>query len=85
MKIHIILIINLFYDDDDDVNLKVVHMNKEKRGKCKKTSFILLGVFPPQSSGFGSLAGGSPPLVLNSQAVPCLRWLCDGACLPLIA
>jgi hypothetical protein len=61
-------------------------MNKKNEENVKKTSFILLGVFlPPQSSVFGSLAGGSPPLVLNTQAVFCLRWLGDGACLPLIA
>ncbi len=70
---------------DDDANLKIKHMNKEKRGKCKRTSFILLGVFLPQSSGFGSLAGDSPSLVLSTRTVPCLRWLCDGACFPLIA
>jgi hypothetical protein len=30
-------------NDDDDCNLKVLHMNKEKRGKCKKTLIIFLG------------------------------------------
>ncbi len=67
-----------------DFSLKVLHMNKEKPGKCKKNFYSYFWVSIPTIIGFGPLAGASPPPVHNTQTMPCLRWLCDGACLPQV-
>jgi hypothetical protein len=66
-------------------------MNKEKPGKYKKNFIHTFECFCPTIIGYWVTCRWSPTTcaqhsscALLEVAMPCLRWLCDGACLPPI-